>query len=63
MAVEDNEVETVIEIIKKYSKKRNYSAPVDIVSAASLGTTMTPIEVTIGGATVFVANIERFERV
>ena len=63
MAVEDNEVEQVIDIIKKFSKKRKYNAPVDVVSAANLGSTMTPIEVTIGGATVFVANIERFERV
>ncbi|MBQ7896906.1 MAG: cyclic-di-AMP receptor [Clostridia bacterium] len=62
-AVEDEQVDTVIDIIKKYSKKRKYTAPVDIISSATLGGSMTPIEVTIGGATVFVANIERFERV
>lgn len=62
-AVEDEEVDKVFEIIKKYSKQRKYTAPVDIISSANLGGNMTPIEVTIGGATVFVANIERFERV
>ena len=62
-AVEDDEVEKVIEIIRNYSKKRTYSAPADVISAASLGGSVTPIQVTIGGATVFVANIERFERI
>ncbi len=62
-AVEDDQVEAVIEIIKNYSKKRTYSAPADVASAASLGSSMAPIQVTIGGATVFVTNIERFERI
>ena len=62
-AVEDQDVDKVIDVIKKYSKKRKYNAPVDIMSSAALGGSMAPIEVTIGGATVFVANIERFERV
>lgn len=61
-AVEDEEIEKAIGIIKKYSKKRKYSAPADIVSSATLGGGMMPIEVTIGGATVFVTNIEHFER-
>ena len=62
-AVEDTEVEDVIEIIKKYSKKRKYTAPVDAVTAAAIGGGLAPIEITIGGATVFVTNIEHFERV
>ena len=62
-AVEDEDVDKVIDIIKKYSKKRKYTAPVDIISSAALGGNMAPIEITIGGATVFVVNIERFERV
>lgn len=62
-AVEDEDVDKVIEIIRNYSKKRTYSAPADVVSTAAIGGSMTPIQVTIGGATVFVANIERFERI
>jgi uncharacterized protein YaaQ len=62
-AVEDSEVEDVIETIKSYSKKRKYTAPVDAVTAAAIGGGMAPVEITIGGATVFVTNIERFERV
>ena len=62
-AVEDEEVDKVIDIIKNYSKKRTYSAPADIATAASLGGTVMPIQISIGGATVFVANIERFERI
>lgn len=62
-AVEDTEVEDVIDIIKRYSKKRKYSAPLDAVTAAAIGGSIAPIEITIGGATVFVTNIEHFERV
>ncbi len=62
-AVQDDEVEKVIEIIKNYSQKRTYTAPADIVAAASLGGNVTPIQVTMGGATIFVTNIERFERI
>ena len=62
-AVEDNQVEDVIKTIKSYSKKRKYTAPVDAVTAAAIGGGMAPVEITIGGATVFVTNIERFERV
>lgn len=62
-AVENEQVDDVIETIKKYSKKRKYTAPVDAVTAAAIGGGLTPIEITIGGATVFVTNIEHFERV
>lgn len=62
-AVQDDEVDKVIEIIKNYSQKRTYTAPADIVTAASLGGNVTPIQVTMGGATIFVTNIERFERI
>lgn len=62
-AVEDGQVDEVIETIKKYSKKRTYTASSDVVTSASIGGDVAPIQVTIGGATVFVTNIERFERI
>ena len=51
-----------IEIIKDHSHKRKQFVP----SAASYGVgsyTSFPVEVFVGGATIFVTNIERFEKV
>ena len=58
-AVEDDKVDEVLEIIKTHSQKRTYHINADL----TIGAPVTPMEVTIGGATVFVTDIERFERV
>lgn len=58
----DEEVETVIDILKERSKKRKQYVP----SSAALGPDVGqpyPVEVSIGGATIFVTDIERFEQV
>jgi uncharacterized protein YaaQ len=62
VCAENPKVDTAIEIIKKYSHKRSQLVP----SAASFGVgefNSPPIEVTVGGATIFVTDIERFEKV
>jgi uncharacterized protein YaaQ len=61
LGVDDEKVESAVDIIRRFSKKRTYTTPIDVVSTASIGGTMTPIEVTVGGATVFIMNIEHFE--
>ena len=61
VGVEDEKVDEVISIISEHSKQRKEIVP----STASYGigvTTAFPLEVTVGGATVFVTNIERFEK-
>ena len=61
IGTDDDKVEDVIEIIGKYSKKRTQMVP----SSASYGVgmyTSFPVEVQVGGATVFVMNVERFEK-
>ena len=61
IGVEDEKVDEVISIISEHSKQRKEIVP----STASYGigvTTAFPLEVTVGGATVFVTNIERFEK-
>lgn len=63
VGVEDDKVEEVKEVIHRYSKKRTYTTPLDVVSSATLGGAMTPIEVTVGGATIFVMNVEHFEHI
>lgn len=59
---EDEKVDTIIDIIREHSHKRKQFVP----SAASYGVgsyTSFPVEVSVGGATIFVTDIERFEKV
>lgn len=59
---EEEKVEETIETIKKHSHKRKQFVP----NTASYGVgsyTSFPVEVCVGGATIFVTNVERFEKV
>lgn len=61
VGTEDDKADACIDIIARYSSERSEMVP----STASYGvavTTAFPLEVTVGGATVFVTNVERFER-
>lgn len=59
---EDGKVDEIIGIIRDNSHKRTQYVP----SAASYGPNAYagfPVEVSVGGATIFVTNIERFEKI
>ena len=59
---EDDKLEEIIEIIRKHSHRRKQFVP----NSASYGIgsyASFPVEVTVGGATVFVTNVERFEKI
>ena len=61
VGTDDEKVDTVIDIVGTYSKKRKQMVP----SSASYGVgmcTSCPVEVTVGGATIFVLNVEKFEK-
>lgn len=61
IGTEDEKVDEVIQIIGEHSKKRKQMVP----SSASYGVgmyTTYPVEVTIGGATIFVTDVYRFEK-
>ncbi len=61
IGTDDDKVDEVISIIGKHSKKRTQM----VASSASYGVgmyTSFPVEVQVGGATIFVTNIERFEK-
>ena len=61
IGTDDDRVDDVIRIIGMHSKKRTVRVP----SSASYGVgmyTSFPVEVQVGGATIFVTNIERFEK-
>lgn len=59
---EDDKVDEIIKIIETHSKKRKQYVPTTSAYGAE-GCTTFPVEVTVGGATIFVTNIERFEKV
>lgn len=61
--VEDNQVDTAISIIEKYSKKRKQAIANDISLSTGSMSSNIPAEVLVGGGTIFVLNVERFERV
>ncbi len=61
IGTEDDRVEECIRLIAEHSRKRTEVVP--STSGYGVGiTTAFPMEVTVGGATVFVTNVERFEK-
>lgn len=59
---ENDKVDAVVEVCKQFSKKRKQTVPASAVLERGFDG-VEPVEVTIGGATIFVTDIERFEQV
>lgn len=62
IGTENEKVDDVIKIIESHSRKRKQMVP----STTSYGVgmyTSYPVEVQVGGATIFVTDVERFEKV
>lgn len=62
IGTDDEKVDEAVAIIAKHSKRRTQMAP----SSATYGVgvySSLPVEVTVGGATIFVLNVERFEKI
>jgi Uncharacterized protein conserved in bacteria len=60
--VDDEKVDPFIDIISKYSSRRTQIVP----SASTMDAAMYssfPVEVTVGGSTIFVLDVNRFEKV
>ena len=60
--VEDDKVDTVIGIIAKYSSRRTQIVPSTSTMEVGMYSSF-PVEVTVGGSTIFVLNVDRFEKV
>jgi uncharacterized protein YaaQ len=61
VCTDDEKTDEVIGVIAGHSRKRKQFVP----SAGSYGMgtyTSFPVEVSVGGATIFVTNVERFEK-
>jgi uncharacterized protein YaaQ len=62
VGTEDENVDKVIDIISKHSSRRKQLVP--STSTMDMGMyTSFPVEVTVGGSTIFVLNVDRFEKV
>jgi uncharacterized protein YaaQ len=61
VGVDEEKVQTVIDTIKEYSNSRKQMIPTATEVSYGYYPSM-PVEVTVGGATIFVVDIERFER-
>lgn len=58
----DDEVDQIVDIITKYSKTRNELVPSSVISDIGI-IPSTPLEVTVGGATIFVVDVEKFKKI
>jgi len=59
VGVDDEEVDKVIEVIKHFSKQRDVQIPVEQIYHPAAVTAM-PAKVTVGGATIFVIDVEKY---
>lgn len=59
ICLEDEKVDTAIELIKSHCKRRKQLLPSSHIGGAF---STYPVEITLGGATVFVTDVERFEK-
>lgn len=61
IGMDNNKVDAAVDIIKKYCSKRTQAMPDTFIYGDHLPS--MPIEVTVGGATIFVMDVERFEKI
>lgn len=62
VGVDEEKVQTVIDIVKEHSHSRKQMIPSATEVSYGYYPSM-PVEVTVGGATIFVVDVEHFERV
>ncbi len=60
IGIEDDKVDAVLDIIRKHSSRRTETVTGMIGEAMT--SAVIPTEVIVGGATVFVTNVEHFEK-
>ena len=63
IVVEDEQIPEVMALIRKYSSSRQSAINANVTPSAMGGAYIPyPVEVMVGGATVFVLNVEQFEK-
>ena len=61
IGAEDDKVQRIIEVIGNHSKQRKKIIPNSVISEFGMLST-SPVEITVGGATIFVLNVEQFAK-
>ena len=59
---EEDKVDEALGIIKRHSQKRTRLVPASSMPPHAGAYVSAPVEVTVGGATVFVVDVEKFEK-
>jgi uncharacterized protein YaaQ len=61
---EDEKIPNIVDIIRKYSKKRiEYLPPNDTIMQGVTAPASAPLEVTIGGATIIITEVSEFMKI
>lgn len=64
IGTEEEKLKDVLDIIKRFSSSRNVSINANTMPSGMGGSYIPyPVEVQVGGATVFVVNVEHFEQI
>lgn len=63
IGVEENDLDDVLEIIEANCKRRNTTTTIINPSAeSSLLTNTVPVDITVGGATIFIVDVDQYIR-
>jgi len=63
IVVEESQLQEVLAIVRKYSSSRQAAINTSVTPSSMGGSYIPyPVEVMVGGATVFVLNVEHFEK-
>ena len=62
IGLEESQLDQAIDIIRRHSHTRRQVIPTT-AELGMLAAPSVPVEVSVGGATVFVLNVERFEKI
>lgn len=63
IGVESKKVDDVVNIIGEYSSQRKQTMPVNTTYIGESMLSSMPVEVTVGGATIFVLDVEQFYKI
>jgi uncharacterized protein YaaQ len=64
IGAKEDQVDEIIDLVKNYASEREHFVTQPPQEVVGMGTSlMNPVKVSVGGAVVFVVDVERFERV
>ena len=62
IGAKDEDINKIVQLISEHSKTRNELVPSSVISEFGIMPSM-PLEVTVGGATIFILNVEQFTKI